>query len=85
MHVLKSQTPIKFINIITKYEYKLIYFSQKATLYVNKPFRHFISLAGKTDPYVTMILGDQVIKSKKNSQTTVTGLPEEPIWNQVVT
>lgn len=39
-------------------------------------------LFGKTDPYVTMILGDQVIKSKKNSQTTVTGLPEEPIWNQ---
>ncbi|KAM0913280.1 hypothetical protein ACQ4PT_012265 [Festuca glaucescens] len=39
-------------------------------------------LFGKTDPYVTMILGDQVIKSKKNSQTTVTGLPGEPIWNQ---
>nr|ATE88997.1 putative CA-dependent lipid-binding CaLB domain-containing protein [Triticum turgidum subsp. durum] len=39
-------------------------------------------LFGKTDPYVAMILGDQVIKSKKNSQTTVTGLPEEPIWNQ---
>uniref|UniRef100_M8B323 Uncharacterized protein n=1 Tax=Aegilops tauschii TaxID=37682 RepID=M8B323_AEGTA len=40
-------------------------------------------LFGKTDPYVAMILGDQVIKSKKNSQTTVTGLPGEPIWNQV--
>jgi len=39
-------------------------------------------LFGKTDPYVAMILGDQVIKSKKNSQTIVTGLPEEPIWNQ---
>lgn len=39
-------------------------------------------LFGKTDPYVAMILGDQVIKSKKNSQTTVTGLPGEPIWNQ---
>ncbi|KAK8463591.1 hypothetical protein SEVIR_1G383400v4 [Setaria viridis] len=34
------------------------------------------------DPYVVMILGDQVIKSKKNSQTTVIGLPGEPIWNQ---
>jgi hypothetical protein len=39
--------------------------------------------SGKTDPYVVMILGDQVIKSKKNSQTTVIGLPGEPIWNQV--
>uniref|UniRef100_K3Z283 C2 domain-containing protein n=2 Tax=Setaria italica TaxID=4555 RepID=K3Z283_SETIT len=40
------------------------------------------TLFGKTDPYVVMILGDQVIKSKKNSQTTVIGLPGEPIWNQ---
>ncbi|EES07809.1 synaptotagmin-2 [Sorghum bicolor] len=39
-------------------------------------------LFGKTDPYVVMILDDQVIKSKKNSQTTVIGLPGEPIWNQ---
>ncbi|KAL6633258.1 hypothetical protein ACP70R_025929 [Stipagrostis hirtigluma subsp. patula] len=39
-------------------------------------------LFGKTDPYVVMMLGDQVIKSKKNSQTTVIGLPGEPIWNQ---
>ncbi|KAK3155732.1 hypothetical protein QOZ80_2BG0206860 [Eleusine coracana subsp. coracana] len=39
-------------------------------------------LFGKTDPYVIMTLGDQVIKSKKNSQTTVIGLPGEPIWNQ---
>ncbi|XP_078161284.1 calcium-dependent lipid-binding (CaLB domain) family protein isoform X3 [Carex rostrata] len=39
-------------------------------------------LFGKTDPYVTMSLGDQVIKSKKNSQTTVIGPPGEPIWNQ---
>ncbi|CAN6252705.1 unnamed protein product [Urochloa humidicola] len=39
-------------------------------------------LFGKTDPYVVMILGDQIIKSKKNSQTTVIGLPGEPIWNQ---
>lgn len=39
-------------------------------------------LFGKTDPYVVMIIGDQVIKSKKNSQTTVIGLPGEPIWNQ---
>ncbi|XP_050372629.1 tricalbin-3 [Argentina anserina] len=37
---------------------------------------------GKTDPYVTLILGDQIIKSKKNSQTTVIGPPGEPIWNQ---
>lgn len=37
---------------------------------------------GKTDPYVVLSLGDQVIRSKKNSQTTVIGPPGEPIWNQ---
>ncbi|CAH9138274.1 unnamed protein product [Cuscuta epithymum] len=37
---------------------------------------------GKTDPYVILRLGDQVIRSKRNSQTTVTGPPGEPIWNQ---
>ncbi|XP_047340924.1 synaptotagmin-2-like [Impatiens glandulifera] len=37
---------------------------------------------GKTDPYVTLSLGDQLIRSKKNSQTTVTGPPGKPIWNQ---
>ncbi|KAM1214170.1 hypothetical protein ACFX2J_010762 [Malus domestica] len=37
---------------------------------------------GKTDPYVTLSLGDQIIRSKKNSQTTVIGPPGEPIWNQ---
>ncbi|GMJ04548.1 hypothetical protein like AT3G19830 [Hibiscus trionum] len=37
---------------------------------------------GKTDPYVVLTLGDQVICSKKNSQTTVIGPPGEPIWNQ---
>ncbi|KAL3502164.1 hypothetical protein ACH5RR_036613 [Cinchona calisaya] len=37
---------------------------------------------GKTDPYVILYLGDQVIRSKKNSQTTVIGPPGEPIWNQ---
>ncbi|XP_039044780.1 tricalbin-3-like isoform X2 [Hibiscus syriacus] len=37
---------------------------------------------GKTDPYVTLTLGDQVIHSKKNSQTAVTGPTGEPIWNQ---
>ncbi|KAL7001496.1 hypothetical protein U1Q18_002648 [Sarracenia purpurea var. burkii] len=37
---------------------------------------------GKTDPYVILNLGDQVIRSKKNSQTTVIGPPGEPIWNQ---
>ncbi|XP_076894998.1 synaptotagmin-2-like [Bidens hawaiensis] len=36
----------------------------------------------KTDPYVILRLGDQVIRSKKNSQTTVIGAPGEPIWNQ---
>ncbi|KAE8716124.1 Calcium-dependent lipid-binding (CaLB domain) family protein isoform 2 [Hibiscus syriacus] len=36
----------------------------------------------KTDPYVTLTLGDQVIHSKKNSQTAVTGPTGEPIWNQ---
>ncbi|KAL0386295.1 UNVERIFIED_CONTAM: hypothetical protein Sradi_3023800 [Sesamum radiatum] len=38
---------------------------------------------GKTDPYVILRLGDQVIRSKRNSQTTVIGPPGEPIWNQV--
>lgn len=28
-------------------------------------------------------MGDQVIRSKRNSQTTVIGPPGEPIWNQV--
>ncbi|CAI9096850.1 OLC1v1033081C2 [Oldenlandia corymbosa var. corymbosa] len=37
---------------------------------------------GKTDPYVILFLGDQVIRSKKNSQTTVIGPPGAPIWNQ---
>ncbi|KAH0692293.1 hypothetical protein KY285_019390 [Solanum tuberosum] len=37
---------------------------------------------GKTDPYVNLRLGDQVIRSKRNSQTTVIGPPGEPIWNQ---
>ncbi|XP_038721457.1 tricalbin-3-like isoform X1 [Tripterygium wilfordii] len=37
---------------------------------------------GKTDPYVTLSVGDQIIRSKKNSQTTVIGPPGEPIWNQ---
>uniref|UniRef100_A0A1D1Z5Q0 Extended synaptotagmin-1 n=1 Tax=Anthurium amnicola TaxID=1678845 RepID=A0A1D1Z5Q0_9ARAE len=36
----------------------------------------------KTDPYVVLSLGDQVIHSKRNSLTTVTGPPGEPIWNQ---
>ncbi|KZV26879.1 hypothetical protein F511_22440, partial [Dorcoceras hygrometricum] len=37
---------------------------------------------GKTDPYVILRLGDQVIRSKRNSLTTVIGPPGEPIWNQ---
>ncbi|KAG8365741.1 hypothetical protein BUALT_Bualt17G0003400 [Buddleja alternifolia] len=37
---------------------------------------------GKTDPYVILQLGDQRIRSKRNSQTTVIGPPGEPIWNQ---
>ncbi|PWA88037.1 C2 calcium-dependent membrane targeting [Artemisia annua] len=40
------------------------------------------SFFGKSDPYVVLRLGDQVIRSKKNSQTTVIGAPGEPIWNQ---
>lgn len=39
--------------------------------------------SGKTDPYVVLSIGDQIIRSKKNSQTTVIGPPGEPIWNQV--
>ena len=42
-----------------------------------------VMISGKTDPYVTLTLGDQKIRSKKNSQTTVIGPPGEPIWNQV--
>ncbi|XVE91777.1 hypothetical protein REPUB_Repub01dG0041100 [Reevesia pubescens] len=42
----------------------------------------FYVLYGKTDPYVVLSLGDQVIRSKKNSQTTIIGPPGEPIWNQ---
>ncbi|XP_026380534.1 synaptotagmin-2-like [Papaver somniferum] len=38
--------------------------------------------SGKTDPFVVLSLGDQVMRSKKNSQTTVIGRPGEPIWNQ---
>ncbi|KAL8519878.1 hypothetical protein ACS0TY_010712 [Phlomoides rotata] len=37
---------------------------------------------GKTDPFVILRLGDQVIRSKRNSQTTVIGPPGQPIWNQ---
>uniref|UniRef100_A0A2P2J0D2 C2 domain-containing protein n=1 Tax=Rhizophora mucronata TaxID=61149 RepID=A0A2P2J0D2_RHIMU len=37
---------------------------------------------GKTDPYVILSLGNQIIRSKKNSQTTVIGPPGAPIWNQ---
>ncbi|KAK7341342.1 hypothetical protein VNO80_24269 [Phaseolus coccineus] len=37
---------------------------------------------GKTDPYVVLGLGNQIIRSKKNSQTTVIGPPGMPIWNQ---
>lgn len=40
------------------------------------------ALFGKTDPFVILKLGDQTIRSKKNSQTTVIGPPGEPIWNQ---
>ncbi|KAE9593398.1 putative C2 domain-containing protein [Lupinus albus] len=36
----------------------------------------------KTDPYVILSLGNQIIRSKKNSQTTVIGPPGMPIWNQ---
>ncbi|KAI3734227.1 hypothetical protein L6452_13691 [Arctium lappa] len=39
-------------------------------------------LYGKTDPYVELKLGDQVVHSKKNSKTTVIGPPGQPIWNQ---
>ncbi|KAI5409542.1 hypothetical protein KIW84_055098 [Lathyrus oleraceus] len=39
-------------------------------------------LFAKTDPYVILSLGDQTIRSKKNSQTTVIGPPGMPIWNQ---
>ncbi|XP_044493562.1 tricalbin-3-like [Mangifera indica] len=44
--------------------------------------RKLFYVYGKTDPYVVLNLGDQIISSKKNSQTTVIGPPGEPIWNQ---
>lgn len=44
----------------------------------------FFFVSGKPDPYVVLSLGDQIIRSKKNSQTTVFGPPGEPIWNQVI-
>lgn len=44
--------------------------------------RKLFYIYGKPDPYVVLSLGDQIIRSKKNSQTTVFGPPGEPIWNQ---
>lgn len=44
--------------------------------------RNLTVFYGKTDPYVILSLGDKIIRSKKNSQTTVIGPPGEPIWNQ---
>ncbi|CAN7112022.1 unnamed protein product [Brassica rapa subsp. narinosa] len=38
--------------------------------------------SGRMDPYVILRMADQVIRSKKNSQTTVIGAPGQPIWNQ---
>ncbi|CAK9198291.1 unnamed protein product [Sphagnum troendelagicum] len=37
---------------------------------------------GKTDPYVVLLLGEQVIRSKKNSRTSILGPPGAPVWNQ---
>ncbi|KAL0690579.1 hypothetical protein Bca4012_090258 [Brassica carinata] len=37
--------------------------------------------SGRTDPYVILRMGDQVIRSKKNSQNSI-GAPGQPIWNQ---
>ncbi|KAJ7548348.1 hypothetical protein O6H91_07G008200 [Diphasiastrum complanatum] len=42
---------------------------------------HYIPI-GKPDPYVVLMLGDQVTCSKKNSQTSIFGPPGAPIWNQ---
>ncbi|EOA39230.1 hypothetical protein CARUB_v10012208mg [Capsella rubella] len=50
------------------------------TLVDAQKLRHMFS--GKTDPYAILRLGDQIIRSKRNSQTTVTGAPGRPIWNQ---
>ncbi|KAJ8759648.1 hypothetical protein K2173_009295 [Erythroxylum novogranatense] len=50
------------------------------TLVDARKLSHFFY--GKTDPYVVLSLGDQSIRSKKNSQTTIIGPPGEPIWNQ---
>lgn len=67
---------------------------KSATLEGNKDFSGELSVTlvdarklkyapfGKPDPYVILILGDQVIRSKKNSQTSVIGPPGGPIWNQ---
>ncbi|KAA3454046.1 Extended synaptotagmin-1 [Gossypium australe] len=64
---------------------KLSYHNLLYAYVASLPFTIFNSahlLSGKTDPYVVLSLGDQVIRSKKNSQTTVIGPPGEPIWNQ---
>lgn len=53
------------------------------SVYSNMIELQFYNFTGKTDPYVILKLGEQVIRSKKNSQTTVIGPPGEPIWNQV--
>ena len=39
--------------------------------------------AGKTDPYVVFILGEQVIRSKRNSKTSIIRPAGAPVWNQV--
>ncbi|CAM6090673.1 unnamed protein product [Calypogeia fissa] len=36
----------------------------------------------KTDPYCIFVLGDQVRRSKRNSQTSIIGPPGAPVWNQ---
>lgn len=40
--------------------------------------------AGKTDPYVVFLLGEQTFRSKKNSKTSLIGPPGAPVWNQVI-
>ena len=76
----------RFIRIrgATKISCIYAFIKYSSSLYLFLHSEHFLYFViGRTDPYVILRMGDQVIRSKKNSQTTVIGAPGQPIWNQV--